>query len=218
MLTMKHFSLCPWTNLAITQYIVSLRITMATVGQTFLTLVFLLILSGFKITRNNLEKWHLKQVIFFSLIQYTLDSFYMLMWSTLGLNTKYLTQVLRGFYFFSMIILTIWNGFQNQKDIVFRINAVQEMRNFRETRNLFLIQTRMRKRQQMGFHASIILSFYYIYELVFHLLIEETLIPGSERNAYAYSEILMFLHEICDFIVMTLLVLLVSQHTFRNNN
>ncbi len=176
---MKHFSLCPWTNLAVAQYIVSLRITMATVGQTFLTLVFLLILSGFKITRNNLEKWHLKQVIIFSLVQYTLDSFYMLMWSTLGWNTKFLTQALRGLYFFSMIILTIWNGFQNQKDILFRINAVQEMRDYRETRNLFLIQTRMRKRQQMGYHSSIILTFYYVYELLFHLFIQDTLIPGG---------------------------------------
>lgn len=62
----------------------------------------------------------------------------------------------------------------------------------------------------MGFHSSIILTFYYIYELVFHLLTEKTLIPGGERNIFVYSEILMVLNEVCDLIVMTLLVLLVS--------
>lgn len=70
----------------------------------------------------------------------------------------------------------------------------------------------------MGVHSSLILAIYYFYEFGFHLLTDNYLVPNGRKNSYFKQQIIMIMHELCDLFVITSLVVLVSQHTFRNYN
>lgn len=186
---------------------ISTKMSFISFGQTFLILTFLMILSGFRIFRPNMEKWQTQSILLLSVTQYSLISSFNFLNIASQRNIAQIGLVVFNISMLGYVAMSIILNYQYLRR---NLETIRQMQQFSPSRALDQAAAAWNRSLAIVCSSGCIIIFYYTYEIIFHLVIDMYIIPMDERSSMT-SEMLSILHEACDALVIIFLIAIIDK-------
>ena len=212
--TLYKLKQCPWFDQVFAEYLTSLQITTQTIQQTLLLLDFLVILSGFKICRNQFHRFHIKQIVILAMIQYSIQSMFQI--SIDSDKIRVAIEFMLNIFNFVMLFIVTFNVIINYKTLDERIKSLTNHGDISRqlAHRIQSIRVHLVDRLRITLHSSALIRIYYLYELVFHFVIDFYVSPLEHRTKLQ-NDCLQLLHELVDLLLLMSLTLVLSPFVFE---
>eukprot|EP00347_Sterkiella_histriomuscorum_P021103 403335242 len=198
-LNFSYWMYCPWIgNNEGVNFIRSFKVTLATLFQTMLCLLFVVSILGFRISRDRLNQQDIKKMLVLTSTQYFVDSIYSL-GTYIDFIKVFVTLILNAFSIF-MILFVFFETKRNFDGLNYRLHIVQEQPSLR-----YISQAITRKKRYLA-TLTLTIVLYFIIELSIHGVWD---FSNFSRSIYDQLNVWLF-HEIIDFSVIMIIGLVIT--------